>query len=122
MPKITVAIVVLLIPCLLVLIGHPRVGGDYGLAVVFGGIAGAEHDLITCTIQQFLKISGLSNTTVYALMNRGELETVNIGRRRLIVMASYQRLLDRKRGSPAERPLASPPLPKPRSKCASLAG
>ena len=49
-----------------------------GWQVVCGGIAGAEHDLITCTIQQFLKISGLSNTTVYALMNRGELETVNI--------------------------------------------
>jgi hypothetical protein len=44
-------------------------------------------------------------------MNRGEIETVQIGRRRLIILASYQALLNRKRGTPAEKPIAKPPLP-----------
>ena len=48
----------------------------------------AEQDLITVTIKRFIEISGLSNTTVYGLMNRGEIETVQIGRRRLIILAS----------------------------------
>jgi excisionase family DNA binding protein len=80
------------------------------MGVAFAGISVADPDLITVTIQKFIEISGLSNTTVYALLNRGELESVNVGRRRLIVLASYRRLLDRQLGTPAEKPVARPPL------------
>jgi hypothetical protein len=80
------------------------------MGVAFAGISVADPDLITVTIQKFIEISGLSNTTVYGLLNRGELESVNVGRRRLILLASYRRLLDRQLGTPAEKPITRPPL------------
>lgn len=89
---------------------------DYGTTMMaFGAITAAavDPDVITVTIKRFLEISGLSNTTVYSLMNRGEIETAQIGRRRLIVLASYWALLRRRRGTPATAPLADPPRPIP---------
>jgi hypothetical protein len=118
MPRVASAILVLLFGFVILWGGHPQAVGDgeYGLtAVAFAGMTVAERDLITVTIKRFLEISGLSNTTVYALLNRGELESVNVGRRRLIVMASYWKLLDRQRGAPADKPLARPPIPGTRS-------
>ena len=114
MPRIagaTLALITLIYVGILILCGgHPQgIGGEYTLtAVAFAGMT-AERDLITVTIRRFIEISGLSNTTVYAMLNRAELEAVTIGRRRLIILASYWRLLDRKRGTPAEKPLARPP-------------
>jgi hypothetical protein len=92
MPKIAQSIFALLCVGLLILCGGlPQIGADHPVpATLFAGItAAAEADLITVTIKRFLEISGLSNTTVYGLMNRGEIETVQIGRRRLIILASY---------------------------------
>ena len=112
MPGISSAIFSLLLGFLIVCGGHPQATpGEYGLAgVAFAGMTVADQDLITVTIKRFLEISGLSNTTVYGLLNRGELESVNVGRRRLILMASYWKLLDRQRGAPVDKPLARPPI------------
>jgi hypothetical protein len=113
MPRIAQAILALLFVVLAVLGGEPQ-GGDHGLmtAMVFAGMtAAAEADFITCTIKRFIEISGLSNTTVYGLLNRGEIESVSVGRRRLILLASYRKLLERQRGAPVDKPLAKPPLP-----------
>jgi excisionase family DNA binding protein len=115
MPGIARLFLALLCIVLLILCGgHLQVGGDYGLpAVVFAGMAAAaEPDVITASIQQFIKISGLGNTTIYRMLNEGELESVNVGRRRLIVIDSYRRYLERNRGAPATSPIAnSPPRP-----------
>jgi hypothetical protein len=113
MPSLASAILTLILGFLIVCGGDPQaIPGEYGLAgVVFAGMTVADQDLITVTIKRFLEISGLSNTTVYGLLNRGELESVNVGRRRLILLASYWRLLDRQLGTPAEKPVARPPLP-----------
>ena len=110
MSRIAAAILALLYGLVILCGGHP-LDGDHSLmtAVVFAGIGAVEPGAITVTIQKFIEISGLSNTTVYAMLNRAELEAVTIGRRRLIILASYWRLLDRKRGTPAEKPLARPP-------------
>jgi excisionase family DNA binding protein len=66
-------------------------------------------DIVTASIQDFIRISGLGNTTVYQMLNRGEIESVNVGRRRLIVIDSYRRYLARHVGTPAASPLADPP-------------
>jgi excisionase family DNA binding protein len=39
------------------------------------------------------KLSGLGNTTVWKLIKNGTLETIRIGRRRLIVYCSLEKLL-----------------------------
>ena len=83
MPRIagaTLAPITLIYVGILILCGgHPQgIGGEYTLtAVAFAGMT-AERDLITVTIKRFIEISGLSNTTVYGLLNRRELESVNV--------------------------------------------
>jgi hypothetical protein len=114
MRSLTLTIVVALLVVALFLICGTHLGVDYGTAMAFGAMTTAvDPDVITVTVKRFLEISGLSNTTVYGLMNRGEIETIHIGRRRLIVIASYWALLRRRRGTPATAPLADPPRPTP---------
>jgi hypothetical protein len=62
---------------------------------------------LTVTIQSARKISGLSNTTLWALVSDGTLESVHVGRRRLVTYASLEKLLTpsgkpqpRRRGRP----------------------
>src|SRR5215469_12576713 len=84
---------------------------------------GVEPDLITASIQQFIKISGLGTTTIYRLLNEGVLESVNVGRRRLILIDSYRRYVERNRGTPATSPIADPPRPpRRRASPSTLAG
>jgi hypothetical protein len=78
-----------------------------------------NSDIITATIRDFSRISGLGNTSIYQLLNDGEIESVTSGRRRLILIASYHQYLDRQRGTPAAAPVASPPHPKRRSRIAA---
>lgn len=66
--------------------------------------------IITMPVTQFCRASGLGLTKVYALINSGALQSVNIGRRRLIIVDSYRRLIERQLGTPAEKPVARPPL------------
>ncbi len=39
------------------------------------------------------RITGLSRSTIYELMNEGRLKTIKIGRRRLIIRRSISKLL-----------------------------
>jgi excisionase family DNA binding protein len=48
---------------------------------------------ITVTIRTAREISGLGNTTIWALIKAGKLESVLVGRRRLITYRSLERLL-----------------------------
>jgi len=48
---------------------------------------------LTVTVAMARKISGLGNTTIWALIKNGQLESTSVGRRRLIVYASLERLL-----------------------------
>jgi excisionase family DNA binding protein len=65
--------------------------------------------IITATIGEFCRISGIGRTRIYELIASGELDSISIGKRRLIVLDSYRRLIERQRGTPAERPAAAPP-------------
>lgn len=57
-----------------------------------------SSDIITATIDQFCKISGLGRSKVYQMMGDGALETVQFGKRRLILLDSYRRLIEDQRG------------------------
>jgi hypothetical protein len=57
---------------------------------------------LTVTVATARKISGLGNTTIWGLIKREKLKSVCVGRRRLIVYSSLERLL-----SPSELPYHS---------------
>lgn len=48
----------------------------------------------TASISEAAKALSLGRTSIYALINDGRLETVKIGRRRLIKVSSIQLLLE----------------------------
>jgi hypothetical protein len=52
---------------------------------------------ITATIPEFCRISGIGRSSLYELTSGGVIESITIGRRRLIVIESYRALLARKR-------------------------
>ena len=52
-----------------------------------------EAKPLTVTVATARKISGLGNTTIWQLIKNGKLETVHVGRRRLVVYSSLQKLL-----------------------------
>jgi hypothetical protein len=48
---------------------------------------------ITAPPCEFMRISGLGETKTYELINNRSLESIKIGKRRLIVLDSYYRLI-----------------------------
>ena len=54
-------------------------------------------DIITCTIPEFRRLSGISRSRIYELLDARELESIYIGARRLIVIDSYRRMIERQR-------------------------
>jgi hypothetical protein len=63
-------------------------------------------NIITTTIPEFRRLSGISRSRIYELLDAGEIESVHIGARRLILIESYRRLIDRLRANeaaPAQR-------------------
>jgi hypothetical protein len=68
---------------------------------------------LTVTVATARKMSGLGNTTIWALIKGGKLESVRVQRRRLIVYRSLEKLLSpvpsdaphqRRRGRPRKQP------------------
>jgi hypothetical protein len=59
-----------------------------------------NHDLITVPIRDFCKLSGISRTQTYRMLDRGLIDSVKIDDMRLIVIDSYHRLLERSRVPP----------------------
>lgn len=55
--------------------------------------------IITAPVKEFCALSGLGRTRVYELIGSGELESITIGKRRLIVLDSYRRLIDLQRAA-----------------------
>jgi excisionase family DNA binding protein len=49
---------------------------------------------ITASINDTARALGLGRTSIYALIREGRLETVKLGRRTLVRIASIRRLLD----------------------------
>ena len=55
--------------------------------------------IISTPIDVFCSISGLGRTKVYELLNSGALESVKVGKRRLILVDSYRRLIANQRAA-----------------------
>jgi hypothetical protein len=54
--------------------------------------------IITAPVGEFCRISGIGRSRVYELIGDGSLESFTLGKRRLIVIDSYRRLIERQRG------------------------
>src|SRR5580700_11373072 len=50
--------------------------------------------LITTTVAEFCRISGMGHSKLYELLAAGTLASIKIGKRRLIVVDSYRKLID----------------------------
>src|SRR4051794_15609015 len=48
---------------------------------------------ITAPVTEFVRLSGISRARVYEMLSAGQLESVSIGRRRLIKVDSYRKLI-----------------------------
>jgi hypothetical protein len=59
------------------------------------------NEALTVTIPDARKLSGLGNTKIWALIKAGELKSVSVGRRRLVV---YQSLVDLLKPQSADQP------------------
>jgi hypothetical protein len=66
----------------------------------------AEHRIapITATVEQFRAVSGLGKTSIYELIKAGDIRSVRICGRRLIVLSSWYALLDRSQETAESRP------------------
>jgi predicted DNA-binding transcriptional regulator AlpA len=64
-------------------------------------------DIITATIPEFRRLSGISRSRIYELLNAGELESVCIGARRLVLIDSYRRLIERQTAAASRSPCRS---------------
>jgi hypothetical protein len=58
---------------------------------------------LTGTMKEATAASGLSRRHQYSLMGSGELASVKVGKRRLIVWESLEKLLLNDRGRPAKK-------------------
>jgi hypothetical protein len=70
-------------------------------------------DVISAPVRGFARISGLGESTVWAMIHDGRLETIAIGRRRLVLIDSYRRLIKQQRAEApkdARRNGTVPPL------------
>jgi hypothetical protein len=66
-----------------------------------------ETDPITATIPEFRRLSGIGRSRIYELLDAGEIESVYIGSRRLILIDTYRRLIERQR-VPSSDALSAP--------------
>jgi hypothetical protein len=60
------------------------------------------NDPITVPIRDFCKLSGISRTQTYRMLDRGLIDSVKIDDMRLIVIDSYRRLMERSRVPPKQ--------------------
>jgi len=67
-------------------------------------------DRITATIPEFRRLSGIGRSRIYELLDAGEIESIYLGARRLILIDSYRRLIERQRQA-GQRPARGGPRP-----------
>jgi excisionase family DNA binding protein len=63
-------------------------------------------DIITATIPEFCRISGIGRSKTYELIASGVIESIRCGNRRLVVVDSWRKLVDA-----APRDLGPQPMP-----------
>jgi predicted DNA-binding transcriptional regulator AlpA len=69
--------------------------------------------IISASVPEFSRLSGLGQSTIWAMLHDGRLESISIGRRRLVLLDSYHRLIQQQQASlpqDARRNGTVPPL------------
>ncbi len=66
----------------------------------------SEPAVLTVTIREAKRITGLSHDTIYKLIKRGRVKMTKIGRRTLVSYASLQELMGE---TPVPTPVPTPP-------------
>jgi hypothetical protein len=80
------------------------------IIVVVGALGdGYLSDILAASVKDFSRRTGLGITKIYELLNDGPLESITVGKKRLILLESWHRLVEQSRGTPAEHPAISPP-------------
>jgi hypothetical protein len=69
--------------------------------------------IITAPVGEFCRLSGLGKTKVYEPLGDGTLVSITVGKRRLIVLDSYRKLVERQ-GSVALANQPAAPMPRRR--------
>ena len=71
--------------------------------------------LITTTIGNFCRLTDIGRSKTYELLASGALDSLKIGKRRLIILDSYRKLIEQQRatGSSAESRTDKNPPPQP---------
>src|SRR6516162_7232634 len=59
---------------------------------------------LAVTIQTAQKLIGIKNTKIWELIGNGSLQTLSVGKRRLVLYASLERLIEMLRIQEADRP------------------
>jgi len=73
---------------------------------------------ITATVLEFSEGTGNSISKIWEMIKKGELETITNGRRRLIVVESYKRLVEQRRST---KPVPLGRMPKGRHRGQQIA-
>jgi len=61
-----------------------------------------EHEPLTVPIRTAATMLGIGRSTLYELLDAGEIETIKVGRRRLVLVAGLKAFVESKR-RPQER-------------------
>jgi hypothetical protein len=61
------------------------------------GASNMDSSIITAPLGEFCRLAGFGRSRVYELIDAGELDSVLIGRRRLIIIESYRQLIERRK-------------------------
>ena len=73
-------------------------------------------DIISIPVTEFCRMTGLGTTKIYELLNSGELQSVSIGKRRLVLMDSWRAYVAEHLSAPtATKENWKPPKPRPRN-------
>jgi hypothetical protein len=51
-------------------------------------------DQITAPIREFARLAGIGESTAWEMVRGGTVQTISIGKRRLVVLASYRRYIE----------------------------
>src|SRR5438270_8844881 len=80
-------------------------------------------NIITATIPNFCRITGIGRSKTYELLDDDTLESIKIGRRRLIILDSYHKLIERQRaaGATTRTGESQSPAPQPLDAAAKTA-
>jgi hypothetical protein len=74
-----------------------------------------DHSPITATVTGFCRLSGIGRSRAYEMIADGRIESITLGRSRLIVLDSYHRLVEQQRQEQAasgqRRPSPNPKAP-----------